>query len=45
MNIWIGVLMMVEVELAGMRASHLRDGAAVAEFFSQLEDDLQKPEM
>ena len=28
-----------------MRACHLRDGAAFAEFFSQLEEDLRNPDL
>ena len=31
-----------DVELAGMRACHLRDGAAVAEFLSWLEEEITK---
>lgn len=33
-----------EAELAGMRACHLRDGAAVAECLSELEEDLARGE-
>ena len=34
-----------DLELAGMRACHLRDGAAFAEFFSKLEEDLKTPDL
>ena len=32
-----------EAELAGMRACHIRDGAAMAEFFAWLEEELTRP--
>lgn len=32
-----------EAELAGMRACHIRDGAAMAEFFAWLEEELTQP--
>jgi len=34
-----------ETELKGMRACHIRDGAALIEFFAWLEQELQKREL
>lgn len=34
-----------ETELKGMRACHIRDGAALIEYFAWLEQELQKREL